>query len=52
MDGGTPKPITAFPDDCPEIWDFSWSVNGKRLAVACGRISRNIVLLRGLRPTK
>jgi len=52
MDGGTPKQITAFPDDGLEIWDFSWSANGERLAVARGRISRNIVLFRGLRPTK
>jgi Tol biopolymer transport system component len=52
IDGGTPKQIiTAFPDDGLEIWDFSWSATGK-LAVARGRISRNIVLFRGLQPTK
>jgi hypothetical protein len=51
IDGGPPKQINAFPDDGLEIWDFSWSANGK-LAVARGRTSRNIVLFRGLRPTK
>jgi hypothetical protein len=48
IDGGTPKPITAFPDDGLEIWDFSWSAS-ERLAVARGRTSRNIVLFLGLR---
>jgi VCBS repeat-containing protein len=51
IDRGTPKQITAFPDDGLEIWDFSWSAT-ERLAVARGRGSRNIVLFRGLRRAK
>jgi Tol biopolymer transport system component len=52
VDGGAPTQLTAFPDDGLEIWDFSWSADGERLAVARGRISRNIVLFRGLRRAK
>jgi Tol biopolymer transport system component len=50
--GGTPTQLTSFPDDGLEIWDFDWSADGERLAVARARVSRNIVLFRGLRPSK
>jgi serine/threonine protein kinase/Tol biopolymer transport system component len=48
IDGGPPRQLTHFPADGHRIWDFDWSGDGKRLAVARGRISSDIVLFRGL----
>jgi eukaryotic-like serine/threonine-protein kinase len=49
LDGGAPRQLTHFPPDGQQIWDFDWSADGKRLAVARARISSDIVLFRGLR---
>lgn len=49
LDGAAPRQLTHFPADGQEIWDFDWSADGKRLAVARARISSDIVLFRGLR---
>jgi Tol biopolymer transport system component len=48
LDGGVPRQLTRFPADAHEIWDFDWSADGTRLAVARARISSDIVLFRGL----
>ena len=49
LDGGAPRQLTHFPADKQQIWDFDWSADGKRLAVARARISSDIVLFRGFR---
>ncbi len=48
FDGGTPRQLTHFTVDGHRIWDFAWSADGKRLAVARARISSDIVLFKGL----
>jgi Tol biopolymer transport system component len=50
LDGGPPRQLTHFPADGQEIWDFDWSADGKRLAVARARMASDIVLFRGLTP--
>jgi Tol biopolymer transport system component len=54
IDGGTAKQLQLppFPDDGREIWDSDWAADGKRLAVARGRASSDIVLYRRLRPSE
>jgi Tol biopolymer transport system component len=52
LDGGAPRQLTRFPADGQQIWDFAWSVDGQRLAVARASITNNIVLFRGLRPVR
>jgi Tol biopolymer transport system component len=47
LDGGAPRQLTHFADEGKTIWDYAWSNDGKRLAVARGTITNNIVLLRG-----
>ena len=47
LDGGAPRQLTHFADDGKTIWDYAWSSDGKRLAVARGAITNNIVMLRG-----
>jgi len=49
LDGGAPHQLTRFPPDGQEIWDFAWSADGQRLAVARASITNDIVLFRGLR---
>ena len=49
LDGRAPRQLTHFPADGLQIWDFDWSADGKRLAVARARISSDIVLFRGFR---
>ena len=49
LDGAPPRQLTHFPTDGQQIWDFAWSSDGKRLAVARARIATDIVLFRGLR---
>jgi Tol biopolymer transport system component len=49
LDGTAPRQLTRFPADRQQIWDFAWSADGKRLAVARARIASDIVLFRGLR---
>ncbi|HEU4688530.1 MAG TPA: hypothetical protein VFS23_09225, partial [Vicinamibacterales bacterium] len=48
LDGAPPRQLTRFPADRQQIWDFAWSADGKRLAVARARIASDIVLFRGL----
>ena len=52
LDGGPPRQLTHFPADGQEIWDFDWSADGKRLAVARARMASDIVLFRGLTTKK
>jgi Tol biopolymer transport system component len=52
LDGGAPRQLTHFPPDGQQIWDFAWSADGQRLAVARASITNNIVLFRGLRPAR
>ena len=52
LNGGPPRPLTQFPADGNEIWDFDWSADGKRLAVARARMTSDIVLFRGLTTKK
>jgi dipeptidyl aminopeptidase/acylaminoacyl peptidase len=52
LDGGAPRRLTHFAPDGHQIWDFDWSGDGRRLAVARGRTSTDIVLFRGLRASK
>jgi len=49
IDGSAPRQLTHFPADGEQIWDFAYSADGKRLAVARARIASDIVLFRGLR---
>jgi serine/threonine protein kinase/Tol biopolymer transport system component len=49
LDGGAPRQLTHFPADGHQIWDFAFSADGMRLAVARARIASDIVLFRGLR---
>ena len=47
-DGSPPRQLTHFPADRLTIWDFDWSADGSRLAVARGQITSDVVLFRGL----
>ena len=49
LDGSAPRQLTNFAADGHTIWDYDWSADGKRLAVARGRIVSDIVLFRGFR---
>ena len=49
LDGGTARQLSHFPADGQQIWDFDWSADGKRLAVARASIASDIVLFRGLK---
>jgi Tol biopolymer transport system component len=48
LDGGTSRPLTRF-DDRAVVTDFSWSHDGRQLAIARGIFMSDIVLFRGLR---
>jgi eukaryotic-like serine/threonine-protein kinase len=48
LDGSAPRQLTHFAPDGQQIWDFDWSADGRRLAVARGTTSTDIVLFRGL----
>ena len=52
LDGSASQRLTQFPPDGREIWDFDWSADGQRIAVARASISANIVLYRGLQTRK
>jgi Tol biopolymer transport system component len=52
LDGGAARQVTHFAADGRQIWDFAWSADGQRLAVARATQSNNIVLFRGLRAQK
>ena len=43
LDGSAPRPLTDFTDNLG-IFDFAWSADGGRLAIARGRVSTDIVL--------
>ena len=47
LEGGAPRQLTHLPEDGRTIWDFAWSADGRRLAVARGKTANNIVLLKG-----
>jgi Tol biopolymer transport system component len=47
LDGRAPRALTHFPD--AQILDFAWSSDYKRLVLSRGRLSDDIVLLKGLR---
>jgi serine/threonine protein kinase/Tol biopolymer transport system component len=49
LDGSAPRQLTHFTADGHQIWDFAFSADGKRLAVARARIASDIVLFRGLK---
>jgi serine/threonine protein kinase/Tol biopolymer transport system component len=49
LDGSPPRQLTDFTDDL-SIFDFAWSADGQRLAIARGRVSTDIVLFSDLRP--
>jgi Tol biopolymer transport system component len=48
LDGSAPRPLTEFTDDL-SIFDFAWSPDGERLAIARGRVSTDIVLFSDVR---
>jgi len=48
LDGSEPQPFTQFTDG-RRIFDFAWSRDGERLAIARGTLSTDIVLFKGLR---
>ena len=43
LSGGAPKQITKF--DVGQIFDFSWSHNGKRMLMARGETTRDVVVI-------
>jgi len=47
LDGGAPRQLIHF-EDGREILTFAWSRDGKRLAVARGPVTNDIVLFKGL----
>jgi Tol biopolymer transport system component len=47
LDGSPARALTRFADG--QILEFAWSADGQRLALARGRSSDDIVLLKGLR---
>jgi hypothetical protein len=47
LDGGAPRQLTRFADSRP-IGHFAWSRDGKRLAIARGTVTSDIVLFTGL----
>jgi len=49
LDGSPAHQLTHLTDETP-IVDFAWSNDGKRLAIARARMTRDIVLFTGLLP--
>jgi Tol biopolymer transport system component/DNA-binding winged helix-turn-helix (wHTH) protein len=47
LDGGKPRQMTKFPTG--QIFDFHWSLDGKRLLLSRGEVSSDVVLLSNLR---
>ena len=43
LDGSPPRALTDFADDL-DTFDFAWSGDGQRLAIARGRVGTDIVL--------
>lgn len=48
FDGSAPYPITDFKSE--HIWRFSFSVDGKRLAILRGQVESDVVLLQETKP--
>jgi Tol biopolymer transport system component len=46
LDGGQPRQLTTFSSG--RIFDFNWSIDGKRLLLARGETSKDVVLLSNL----
>ena len=46
IDGGAPKPVTNFTSE--QIFSFAWSADGKRLAIARGTVTNDVVLVSNL----
>jgi len=44
LDGGAPQPLTDFKSGL--IFDFAWSPDGKRVALACGTQTSDVVLMK------
>jgi hypothetical protein len=47
LDGRPARALTHFPD--AQILEFAWSADYKRLVFSRGRVSDDIVLIKGLR---
>jgi Tol biopolymer transport system component len=47
LDGGEPRQLTRFTSG--RIFDFNWSVDGKRLLLSRGEVSSDVVLLSNLK---
>jgi Tol biopolymer transport system component len=45
--GGAPHPLTKFTEK--DITSFTWSPDGKRLAITRGTVQADIVLIKGIR---
>jgi Tol biopolymer transport system component len=46
IDGGPPKAMTNFTSD--QIFSFGWSTDGKRLAIARGTVTNDVLLVSNL----
>jgi Tol biopolymer transport system component len=46
IDGSPPKAVTNFTSD--QIFNFAWSQDGKRLAIARGTVTNDVVLVSNL----
>ena len=46
IDGAPPKALTNFTSD--QIFSFGWSTDGKRLAIARGTVTNDVVLVSNL----
>jgi Tol biopolymer transport system component len=49
LDGGPRRPLTHFDASEPSVWEFSWSSDGKYLALSRGRFFDDLLLIKGLR---
>ena len=43
LDGGAPYPVTHF--NIGQTYDMAWSMDGRQLAIARGKTTRNVVLM-------
>jgi len=44
LEGGAPRPLTDFKAGL--IFDFAWSPDGRRVALACGTQTSDVVLMK------
>ncbi len=47
LEGGPPKQVTHFPSG--ELYDYSWSKDGKELAISRGRVRSDVVRISNFR---